>query len=62
MKKDLMFGVKSLIVALLLATSLVLFGMVFTSGGFGILMLSTLLLGASTGFVRILWDSAEKVS
>lgn len=61
MKKDLMFGVKSLIVALSLAASLVFFGIAFTSLGFGLLMLSTVLLAISTGFVRILWDSAERV-
>jgi len=59
MKKDLMFGVKSLIAALMLVSCATFFGLSFESSPFGVLMLSTCLLATSVAYYRILWAQAK---
>jgi len=61
MKKDLMFGVKSLIAALMLTSCLTFFCLSFLSAPFGVLLLSAALLACSVAFVRILWEQAKAI-
>ena len=58
MKKDLMFGVKSLIAAIMLVSCVTFFCVSFTSAPFGVLLLSTCLLATSVTYYRILWSQA----
>ncbi len=59
MKNDLMFGVKSLITALVLVSCITFFALSFECAPIGILMLSTTLLAFTITYLRVLWERAK---
>jgi len=59
MKNDLMFGVKSLITALVLVSCITFFALSFECAPIGILMLSTTLLALPITYLRVLWERAK---
>jgi len=58
MKKDLMFGVKALIVSLVLVCCINFLYVAMTSLGLGLLMLSTVLMAFPVTYIRLLWEKA----